>query len=1051
MNSTLQTLLKVAGLLLLVTFSAQANTDKYRLILRDDPATTATIGWNQISGSSPVVYYGTTDQGTNWSAYPMSKSVDRSVSDRGMSNHFARLTGLQPNTAYYFVIKDSEGTSQRFWFKTAPNSSDARFSFIAGGDSRNNRTPRQNANRLVAKLRPHAVLFGGDMTDSGTNTQWQNWFDDWQLTTGTDGRMIQIVATRGNHEGNNSILVNLFDVPSSEVYYALTFGGNLIRTYTLNTEISISGNQTTWLQNDLQANNNVVWKMAQYHKPMRPHVSGKSEGNNQYNYWAQLFYDYKVKMVVECDAHTVKTTWPVRPSTGSGSDEGFIRDDETGSVYVGEGCWGAPLRTNDDSKNWTRNTGVFNQFKWIFVDKARIEARTIRVDNATSVGQVSDNDIFTAPVNLDIWNPSNGAVVTIENDNVSVPEVSLTAPIDGAYYDTPQAITLSANASDTDGSISKVEFVVNGQVIATDTSAPYAVSYSIPADGVYSVTAKATDNDGYSSTSSVATFNVGVIQEHISIRINSGNDDVEENTDGSMYMNSSDIELVSDGSRGNQVIGLRFTGLAIPQGAVINTANIQFTVDETANESGTKYIYAHDTDNASAFTTSASNVSSRSKTTASVSWSPATWSSVGASGADQRTPDLKGVVQEVVNRSGWNAGNAMAFVIEGSGKRTAEAYEGSSSLAALLNVTYTVGEGVSTYTLSTGASNGSIGRSPDQSTYESGTSVMLTAIPNSGYEFAGWSGDNSGIANPLTVVMNGNKNITASFTPISTGGEEFTVSSKVSTGNDDAEEAESGKMYLTSSDLELVYDSYQSAGNQQVGMRFTNIEVPQGAVITNAYIQFTVDETKNDSGTLNVYGQDVDNAATFTSSNNNISSRSKTTASVSWSPATWSSVGASGTAQHTPDLKNIVQEIVNRSGWQQGSAMVMIVIGNGRRIAESYNGSSNAAPELYITYQSASGARVAATSSSLLEVVAPRVYPVPFDNTLNFEVSLATDGNIQVTFRNANGQVLATRSVYGIKVGKQVVAVDTADLPAGFYLCELTGIGINESFRVIKK
>ncbi|TRX48295.1 hypothetical protein FNH22_29415 [Fulvivirga sp. M361] len=50
-----------------------ANTEKYRLTLRDDPATTIVIGWNQISGSNPVIYYGPQDFGTNWSAYPERK------------------------------------------------------------------------------------------------------------------------------------------------------------------------------------------------------------------------------------------------------------------------------------------------------------------------------------------------------------------------------------------------------------------------------------------------------------------------------------------------------------------------------------------------------------------------------------------------------------------------------------------------------------------------------------------------------------------------------------------------------------------------------------------------------------------------------------------------------------------------------------------------------------------------------------------------------------------------------------------------------------------
>ncbi len=400
------------------------STEKYRLTWRGNTSTTMVIGWNQVAGTNPVVHYGTTDFGSNYASYPLSKTVDRTVSSKGMSNRYARLTGLQPDTAYYFVIKDSEGVSKRFWFKTAPNDPNTRLSIVAGGDSRNNRTPRQNANRLVAKIRPHAVLFGGDMTNSTTSSEWQNWFEDWQLTIGADGRIIPVVAARGNHESPNDIR-DLFDIPTDAggEFYALSFGGNLIRTYTLNTEVTPAGTQGSWLTNDLATNSaNHTWAVAQYHRSTRPHEPGKSEQNDQYEAWSKPFYTHAVQLVMESDSHVVKRTWPIIPSTGSGSDEGFIRadNDPKRAVYVGEGCWGAPLRNASDTKNWTRAAGSFNQFKWLWIDKNKIELRTVRVDNASSVGQVSDSNMFTLPTNIDIWNPAGGNVVTINNPHTSV-------------------------------------------------------------------------------------------------------------------------------------------------------------------------------------------------------------------------------------------------------------------------------------------------------------------------------------------------------------------------------------------------------------------------------------------------------------------------------------------------------------------------------------------------------------------------------------------------------------------------------------------------------
>lgn len=401
-------------LLSLVQSPMWAKTDKYRLTLRDNPSHSVVIGWNQVSGADPVVHYDTVDHGIQWEKYTFKATPDRETDFAEMANKFVRLKELTPNTAYYFIIRDSEGLSRRFWFKTAPSGADARYSLIAGGDSRNNPEPRRNANLLVSKLKPHAVLFGGDMTVRGTPKQWKAWLDDWQLTISENGRMFPVIAARGNHEGDNEMLHHLFDVPSPGVYYAITIGDRFIRTYTLNTEISIAGEQTEWLRNDLEAHADIHWKIVQYHKPMRPHVSSKREGNGQYNEWAHLFFEKQVQLVVECDAHTVKRTWPIRPSTGRDSEEGFIRDDITGTVYVGEGCWGAPLRESNDPKSWTRDHDMFNQFKWIFIDNKQIEVRSVKVDNAPEVASLPDDDPFTMPEGIDIWNPENGAVVYIE-------------------------------------------------------------------------------------------------------------------------------------------------------------------------------------------------------------------------------------------------------------------------------------------------------------------------------------------------------------------------------------------------------------------------------------------------------------------------------------------------------------------------------------------------------------------------------------------------------------------------------------------------------------
>ncbi len=169
---------------------------------------------------------------------------------------------------------------------------------------------------------------------------------------------------------------------------------------------------------------------------------------------------------------------------------------------------------------------------------------------------------------------------------------------------------------------------------------------------------------------------------------------------------------------------------------------------------------------------------------------------------------------------------------------------------------------------------------------------------------------------------------------------------RIAASSDDAEEKAAGTTNLTSGDLELVYDG----SIQMVGMRFPNVTVPRGAAITKAWIQFTVDEAQSETTSLLIRGQATANAPTFTTATFNLSSRAKTGAGVPWSPAAWSTIGQAGPAQQTPDLKDVVQEIVNLSGWSSGNPLVILITGTGHRTADSYDGSRTTQPLLHIEY-----------------------------------------------------------------------------------------------------
>jgi type IV pilus assembly protein PilY1 len=184
----------------------------------------------------------------------------------------------------------------------------------------------------------------------------------------------------------------------------------------------------------------------------------------------------------------------------------------------------------------------------------------------------------------------------------------------------------------------------------------------------------------------------------------------------------------------------------------------------------------------------------------------------------------------------------------------------------------------------------------------------------------------------------------------------------VSHGDDDAEQfVSTGAMEsLSSSDLELMHEYQGTASSQEiVGVRFLNVTVPSGAQIESARIRFQLDETKGagDPVTIALYGEASPAAVRYASSSNDIGDRTRTNASVSWSPETGLSVGD---RFYTPDLSSVVQEIVDQDAWASGNPMAFIIAytsGSGLRCVESYNGSTSGAPRLELTYSVGSGSQ----------------------------------------------------------------------------------------------
>jgi hypothetical protein len=91
------------------------------------------------------------------------------------------------------------------------------------------------------------------------------------------------------------------------------------------------------------------------------------------------------------------------------------------------------------------------------------------------------------------------------------PTASITSPANNDAYNAPAIVTINASAADTDGTVAKVDFYNGTTLLGSDASAPYSYTWMNVAAGTYSLTVKATDNEGATTTSSVITVKVNTV------------------------------------------------------------------------------------------------------------------------------------------------------------------------------------------------------------------------------------------------------------------------------------------------------------------------------------------------------------------------------------------------------------------------------------------------------------------------------------------------------------------------------------------------------------
>ena len=396
-----------------------------------------------------------------------------------------------------------------------------------------------------------------------------------------------------------------------------------------------------------------------------------------------------------------------------------------------------------------------------------------------------------------------------------------------------------------------------------------------------------------SSSSKAPLLHVEYTSDVIEVAVIDGNDDAEQEDDGDMYIDSTDLELVSDGSRGNQTVGIRFQDVQVPQGALITNAYIVFETDETTSESTSVTIKGETSSDAQAFTTTNNNISDRSKTGQSVEWnSIAAWNTWGEK---HQTPDLSAIVQEIVGNEYWISGNAMAFIITGSGKRTAGSYEDSDNAAPLLHIEYS-DDLVPFITVD----KTTIGASATKPSSPDDTSLTLSNTGGSQLTYT--IADN---ADWLTLSSTGGSPLNAGASA------DYTVS-------------------FSTSGLD--------AGTYEATISITAGDAPNSPVEIQVSMTVFAAPESSSCGNVPLYAENLVSPAILV------------LLDISSSMESMMDVSDGSSNPKTPDLSAIVQEIIDRENWSDGNSMSFIITGSGHRTAKSYDGSSGSAPLLHVEY-----------------------------------------------------------------------------------------------------
>ena len=175
----------------------------------------------------------------------------------------------------------------------------------------------------------------------------------------------------------------------------------------------------------------------------------------------------------------------------------------------------------------------------------------------------------------------------------------------------------------------------------------------------------------------------------------------------------------------------------------------------------------------------------------------------------------------------------------------------------------------------------------------------------------------------------------------------FPVTAEIGSFEDDAYEAANGEVIFNDPFVPVTtYDGTETA--YLSALRFSEVNIPQGATVIDARIDFTSITDSDDPANVAFRVEDVTDSQKFEAGFNTIRQRDWTANSVAWTnvPA-WEN----DTTNESPDLSTLLNRIVNKPDWCGGNAISLAINGEGTRLASAFERGAGDAPVLRVQYK----------------------------------------------------------------------------------------------------